>query len=79
MGRLKRAEGHLSSVVNMVAEGRDALSIAQQMQAVIRALEKSKQLLIHDHIDHHLAHVSGPPSAEMRQLLDEFRKITKYL
>ncbi len=34
--RLHRAEGHLSSVVRMVAEGRDGPALAQQMQAVIK-------------------------------------------
>lgn len=77
--RLRRAEGHLASVVRMVAEGRDGLAIAQQMQAVIKALEKTKQLLIHDHIDHHLGEVTGPLPAEVQLKLAEFREITKYL
>ena len=77
--RLRRAEGHLSSVTRMVAEGRDGIAIAQQMQAVIRALEKAKQMLIHDHIDHHLGEVAGPLPAEARQRLAELREIAKYL
>lgn len=77
--RLRRAEGHLASVVRMVAEGRDGLAIAQQMQAVIKALEKTKQLLIHDHIDHHLGEVTGPLPSEIQLKLAEFREITKYL
>lgn len=77
--RLRRAEGHLESVVRMVAEGRDGLAIAQQMQAVIKALEKTKQLLIHDHIDHHLGEVTGPLPPEVQLKLAEFREITKYL
>ena len=74
--RLRRAEGHLASVVRMVAEGRDGLAIAQQMQAVIRALEKTKQMLILDHIDHHLGEVTGPLPPDVQQ---KFREITKYL
>lgn len=31
--RLRRAEGHLTTVVRMVEESRDGLLIAQQMQA----------------------------------------------
>ncbi|MCB8838464.1 metal-sensing transcriptional repressor [Aurantimonas sp. VKM B-3413] len=77
--RLKRAEGHLSSVVRMVDDGRDALAIAQQIQAVVRALEQAKRLLIHDHIDHHLVEASGAANEETRRLLAEFREITKYL
>ena len=77
--RLRRAEGHLTSVVRMVAEGRDGLAIAQQMQAVIKALEKTKQMLILDHIDHHLGEVTGPLPPEVQRKIVEFREITKYL
>ena len=77
--RLRRAEGHLSSVVRMVADGRDGLAIAQQMQAVIRALEKTKQLLILDYIDHHLIEATGQLPPDMRQKVADFREITKYL
>ena len=77
--RLRRAEGHLSAVLKMIAEERDALAIAQQLQAVIKALETSKRLLIHDHIDHHIADLSTPRAPEMERVLAEFREITKYL
>lgn len=77
--RLRRAEGHLSKVVRMVTEGRDGLVIAQQMQAVIKAIEKTKQMLILDHIDHHLGEVTGPLPPEVQQKIAEFREITKYL
>lgn len=76
--RLRRAEGHFATVVRMVAENRDGLVIAQQMQAVIKALEKAKQMLILDHIDHHLGE-AGPLPPEVRQKIAEFREITKYL
>jgi len=75
--RLRRAEGHLASVVRMVAEGRDGLLIAQQMQAVIRALEKTKQTLILDHIDNHLGEATMKLPPQMKQKLAEFREITK--
>ena len=77
--RLRRDEGHLATVVHMVAEGRDGLLIAQQMQAVIRAIEKTKQMLILDHIDHHLDEAAGALSPDVRQKIAEFREITKYL
>jgi uncharacterized protein len=79
LNRLRRAEGHLGTVVRMVAEGRDALAVAQQMQAVIRALEKTKHMLILHHIDHHLGEAKGSLAPEMRQKIAEFREITKYL
>jgi len=77
--RLRRAEGHLASVIGMITDGRDGLLIAQQMQAVIKALEKSKKILILDHIDHHLEEVTTTLSPDAQQKIAEFRKITKYL
>lgn len=77
--RLRRAEGHLSTVVKMVADGKDGLAIVQQMQAVIAALQKAKQLIIIDHIDHHLAERDAGLTPQMREKLGVFREITKYL
>ena len=59
LNRLKRAQGHLAKIVEMVAEGRDGLQIAQQMQAVVAALDKTKTLLVSDHIEHHLEELVG--------------------
>jgi uncharacterized protein len=77
--RLRRAEGHLATVVRMVEEGREGLAIAQQMQAVLKAIEKSKQMLILDHLEHHLGAMTGPLPAESQSRLAEFREITKFL
>jgi DNA-binding FrmR family transcriptional regulator len=77
--RLRRAEGHLSTVVKMVTDNKDGLAIVQQMQAVIAALEKAKQLIIIDHIDHHLAEGDAGLTPQMREKLTVFREITKYL
>jgi DNA-binding FrmR family transcriptional regulator len=77
--RLRRAEGHLATIVRMVEEGRDGLAIAQQMQAVVKALEKAKTMVILDHIDNHLEAITGPLPREARARLAEFREVTKYL
>lgn len=75
--RLKRAEGHLRSVIGMLEEGRSCLDLAQQLHAVERAIGEAKRTLIHDHIDHCLDVSDGGRSA--RQSLDELKVITKYL
>lgn len=75
--RLRRAEGHLRSIVAMLEEGRDCLEIAQQMQAVESAVGNAKKTLVHDHIDHCLAHaVDGVGT---REAISQFKAITKYL
>lgn len=79
INRLKRANGHLSTIVKMVEEDRDALDVAQQLQAVISALEKAKILLVTDHIEHHIEDVVGPLSKESRDKLGRLADLAKYL
>jgi DNA-binding FrmR family transcriptional regulator len=79
VNRLKRADGHLRNIIQMIEGGRECLDIAQQMHAVIKALENAKIALIHDHIDHCIERVAGPVGRDKRGPLDEFKEITKYL
>ena len=48
--RLRRVEGHLRNVIDMVESERSCLDIAQQMHAVEKAIGAAKKVLIHDHI-----------------------------
>lgn len=77
--RLKRAEGHLRSVVAMIEDGRSCLDIAQQLQAVEKAIGQAKKTLIEDHLDNCLDTVVGPMDAAQRREIDAFKQITKYL
>lgn len=77
--RLRRAEGHLRTVLKMVEEGREGLEIAQQMQAVVKAIEKAKNILIIDHIENHLTEISSQLPSKSRKQLSDLREITKYL
>ncbi|WP_098412238.1 metal-sensing transcriptional repressor [Thioclava sp. ES.031] len=70
--RLKRAEGHLHSVISMIEDGRSCLELAQQLQAVERAIRSAKQALIHDHLDHCL-------DAEDEAERAERKAISRYL
>lgn len=79
VNRLKRADGHLKKIISMVESQRSCLEIAQQMQAVIKALDSAKAILIHDHIDHCLEDAVGPISRHARAPLEEFKEITRYL
>jgi uncharacterized protein len=77
--RLKRAEGHLRSIVAMLEEGRPCLDIAQQLHAVEKAVAQAKKTLVHDHIDHCLEHAVGNDRREGRRSVEEFKAISKYL
>ncbi|RYE63359.1 MAG: metal resistance protein [Rhizobiaceae bacterium] len=77
--RLKRAEGHLKSVIAMIEGGRPCLDIAQQLHAVEKAITNAKRTLIQDHLDHCLEDTIGALDREKRHSIDEFKSITKYL
>jgi uncharacterized protein len=77
--RLKRAGGHLRSVVAMIGPGKPCLDIAQQLRAVEKAVAQAKRTLIHDHLDDCLEEMIGPLPRKKRNSIDEFKEITKYL
>jgi DNA-binding FrmR family transcriptional regulator len=77
--RLKRAEGHLKSIIVMLEEVRPCLDIAQQLQAVESAVANAKKVLVHDHIDHCLEHAVREGSQSADDTIKEFKQITKYL
>lgn len=79
LGRLKRAQGHLAATLRMVEAGEDGLAIAQQLQAVVKAVEKAKTMLILDHVDHCVAHLSNGVAEGREARLASLREITKYL
>lgn len=77
--RLKRADGHLRSVIEMIESGRPCVDVAQQLHAVEKAIAQAKKTLIHDHLDHCLQDAVGPLAAGDRAAIDEFREIARYL
>lgn len=77
--RLKRAQGHLKSIIAMLEEERGCLEIAQQLQAVEKAITNAKKTLVHDHIDHCLEHTVRDGSISADDAISEFKEITKYL
>lgn len=77
--RLKRAEGHLKSTIKMLEENRNCLEIAQQLQAVEKAVANAKKTLVHDHIDHCLEHAVNDDKLSAEETIREFKEITKYL
>ena len=79
INRLKRAEGHIKSIIKMLEENRGCLDIAQQLHAVEKAITNAKKTLVHDHIDHCLNHALNDNSIDSSEALKEFKDITKYL
>ena len=76
IARLKRAEGHLRSVITMMNEGKPCLALAQQLHAVEAAIANAKRELIHDHIEHCLEDGQGQ---NVKDAVAELKQLTKYL
>jgi len=76
IARLKRADGHLRKIIQMLEDERTCLEIAQQLQAVEKAIINAKKTLVHDHIDHCL---EDAVLQQSEASMAEFKEITKYL
>ena len=77
--RLKRAQGHLAAVIEMLEAGRPCLDLAQQLHAVEKAVGNAKKELIKDHITHCMEETSAALPREFKELIKEFQEFTKYL
>jgi DNA-binding FrmR family transcriptional regulator len=77
--RLKRANGHLETIIEMIEEGRPLGQVAQQLEAVERAIENAKKALIHDYIAQSLERVAEDPTPKGRAALRQLKVIAKYL
>jgi DNA-binding FrmR family transcriptional regulator len=63
----------------MLEAGKPCLEVAQQLQAVEKAITQAKKTLIQDHLDHCLSHMVDAKGKVRPDSLAEFRQITKYL
>jgi uncharacterized protein len=77
--RLKRADGHLQKIIEMIEQDRPCLAVTQQLQAVESAIENAKKALIHDHISQCLERPLKAAGPAGRAYLKEFKLIAKYL
>jgi uncharacterized protein len=77
--RLKRAQGHLAGVIDMLEAGRECMELAQQLHAVEKAIGNAKKELIKDHLHHCMEETSEAMPREVRAFIKEFQGVTKYL
>jgi DNA-binding FrmR family transcriptional regulator len=71
--RLKRAHGHLASILTMFADGRPCVDLAQQLHAVEKAVTNAKRELVNDHLEHCLDEM------DRKAAVREFKALSKYL
>jgi uncharacterized protein len=79
VNRLKRANGHLETIIEMIGEGRPPAHLAQQLEAVERAIENAKKALIQDYIAQALERAVQEPGPKARAALRQLKTIAKYL
>lgn len=76
--RLKRADGHLRKIIEMIEDDRPCVDVAQQLAAVDAAIRQARQTFIRDHIDNCLGNAT-PGGADAKAALAELKEISKYL
>ena len=77
--RLKREQGHLAGVIEMMQAGRPCMELTQQLHAVEKAIGNAKKELIKDHLHHCVEETSESMPREIKELIKEFQGVTKYL
>ena len=77
--RLRRAHGHLAKVMEMLEDGVDCLMVAQQLQAVVNAVNNAKTLHVQDHIEHCLEETLHKDKHNTAVNIKSFKEIAKYL
>jgi DNA-binding FrmR family transcriptional regulator len=73
--RLKRANGHLNSVVNMVENGDYCIDVMNQLKAVQSALDKASQIILRNHLNTCVYTAIKEDNAE--KVIDELIEIYK--
>lgn len=76
VNRLSRAIGHLESVKNMVAEGRDCSEVLVQLSAVRSAINNTGILILQSHINHCI--IDAVQEGDMAAVLDLNNAIMRY-
>lgn len=74
VNRLKRASGHLSKVIDMLASDRPCGEVLQQLSAVISALGSARAQLLQDHLNSCLEPVVGSKHKKLIREIDDVIK-----
>lgn len=79
--RLRRIEGQVRGLQQMIRDGRNCLDIVNQASAVVSSVRRVQGDMLRDHLaaSSKLAIAGKLPEAECRQLADEIAKMIKGL
>ena len=68
VARMKRAHGHLASVIRMIEEGADCEATLTQLAAVNKALSRSGYAIVATALQQCLADGDGPDGVDAKRL-----------
>lgn len=69
--RLRRLEGQVRGVQNMIAEDRDCADVLQQMAAIRSAVQSATMLMLESYIDSCLLEHSVESSTDRHKMVEE--------
>ena len=73
---LNRVEGQVRGIAKMVEEDRYCIDVINQVRAVRAALDKVEQEILHDHLQHCVAHAFHAGDERDRQVkIDELMEV----
>ncbi len=73
--RLSRLEGHVRSIKEMVASGRDCAEVLVQMAAVRSALDRAGYAILEDHLEHCIG--EAVEDGKGQQAVEDLKKALK--
>jgi DNA-binding FrmR family transcriptional regulator len=68
IARMKRAHGHLASVIRMIEEGSDCEAVLTQLAAVTKALSRSGYAIVANGLQHCLTEGDGPDGVDIKKM-----------
>ena len=78
--RLKKAYGQLNGIIKMLEkDNHQCNQIAQQMQAVYKAVGNAKSILVQDHIQGCVENIIKNEKVNIDEKMQELKDIAKYL
>lgn len=75
--RLRRIEGQVRGLQQMIADGRHCIDVAQQINAAIAALRRVEADMLRDHLNALIqaSIISDLPEAERKRMADEVARL----
>jgi len=74
----KKAQSHISKVIEMLEGGKYCIDVMQQNLAVVGLLKSAHQLLMENHLNScFLSAMSAGSQAKKNKMIDEILKVTK--